>query len=130
MVDPPLTGALREHPSRSEAVSGRRRAVAFGPLTAMGVQAFAQRARRELQATGEKARKRTPKTRDSLTAQEAQIAELAREGHSNPEIGSQLFLSPRTVEWHMHRVFTQLGISSRRELRAVLRARTPDPQLA
>ena len=79
-------------------------------------EAFAERARRELLATGETARKRTAETRDELTAQEAQIARLARDGLSNPEIGARLFLSPRTVEWHLRKVFTKLGISSRREL--------------
>ena len=89
-------------------------------LDAIGMDAFAERAHRELLATGEKARKRTEDTRDELTAQEAQIAQLAREGHSNPEIGAQLFLSPRTIEWHLHKVFTKLSISSRRELDAAL----------
>jgi DNA-binding NarL/FixJ family response regulator len=65
--------------------------------------------------------------RGDLTAQEAQIAELARQGQSNPEIGAQLFLSPRTVEWHLHKVFTKLDITSRKELDAALRKR---PQLA
>src|SRR5678815_600803 len=73
-------------------------------LAAIGMAAFAERARRELLATGERARKRTPDNRSELTAQEAQIAELAREGYSNPEIGAQLFLSPRTVEWHLRKV--------------------------
>jgi DNA-binding CsgD family transcriptional regulator len=86
----------------------------------MGVEAFAERAARELLATGEKARKRTADTRDQLTAQETQIAELARDGHSNPEIGAQLFISPRTVEYHLHKVFTKLEISSRNELQRVL----------
>jgi DNA-binding CsgD family transcriptional regulator len=85
-------------------------------LAAMGMEAFAERARRELQATGEKVRKRSAETRDELTPQEAQIARLARDGLSNPEIGARLFLSPRTVEWHMRKVFTKLGISSRRGL--------------
>jgi DNA-binding CsgD family transcriptional regulator len=90
---------------------------AFGT---MGADGYAERARNELVSTGEKVRKRTVETRDELTAQEAQIARLAAEGHTNPEIGAQLFLSPRTVEWHLRKVFTKLGISSRRELRAAL----------
>ena len=82
----------------------------------VGMEAFADRARRELLATGEKVRKRTVETRDDLTAQERQIARLARDGLSNPEIGARLFLSPRTVEWHLRNVFTKLGIRSRRQL--------------
>ena len=78
------------------------------------------RARRELVATGETVRKRSAEARDELTAQEAQIARLAAEGRTNPEIGAQLFLSPRTVEWHLHKVFTKLGINSRRELEQAL----------
>ena len=77
-------------------------------------------ARRELAAPGEKIRKREPETRDALTPQELHIAELAREGHSNPEIAALLFLSARTVEWHLRKVFAKLGISSRRELEAAL----------
>ena len=85
-------------------------------LVAIGMEAFAERARHELQATGENVRKRTVDTRDDLTAQERQIARLAREGLSNPEIGARLFLSPRTVEWHLRNVFAKLGIHSRRDL--------------
>ena len=85
-------------------------------FTAIGMEAFADRARVELSATGETVRKRTAETRDELTAQERQIAQLARDGLSNPEIGARLFLSPRTVEWHLHKVFGKLGIRSRREL--------------
>ncbi|MBV8713374.1 MAG: helix-turn-helix transcriptional regulator [Solirubrobacterales bacterium] len=85
-------------------------------LSDMGMEAFAERARKELLATGEKARKRTVQTRDDLTAQERQIAEFARDGLSNPEIGARLFLSPRTVEWHLRKVFGKLGIRSRHEL--------------
>ena len=86
------------------------------------MDAFAERARRELEATGATVRKRRPETRDELTAQEAQIAQLARDGHSNPQIASQLFLSSRTVEWHLRKVFAKLGIKSRRELESALRA--------
>jgi DNA-binding CsgD family transcriptional regulator len=89
-------------------------------LTAMRIEGFAERARRELIATGQTLRKRTVDTVDELTAQEAQIARLAREGHTNPEIGAQLFISARTVEWHLRKVFTKLGISSRRELHVAL----------
>jgi DNA-binding NarL/FixJ family response regulator len=89
-------------------------------LTALGMQAFAERARRELRATGEKVRKRTVETVSLLTAQEASIARLACNGWTNPEIGAQFFLSARTVEWHLRKVFMKLGISSRRDLRRVL----------
>jgi DNA-binding CsgD family transcriptional regulator len=86
----------------------------------MGVEAFAARAERELLATGEHVRKRVVETREDLTAQEAQIARLARDGVSNAEIGERLFISRRTVEYHLSKVFTKLGISSRHELSAVL----------
>jgi DNA-binding CsgD family transcriptional regulator len=89
-------------------------------LTAMGVEAFAQRAERELLATGETARERTVETGGKLTAQEAQIARLARDGLSNPEIGAQLFISPRTVQYHLHKVFAKLDIRSRTELERAL----------
>src|SRR3954470_18067488 len=94
-------------------------------FTARGAEAFAERARGELMATGETVRKRTVETRDELTAQEAQIARLARDGRTNPEIGAQLFISPRTVEWHLRHVFTKLGIRSRRELHDALPGTTP-----
>jgi DNA-binding CsgD family transcriptional regulator len=86
----------------------------------IGMEAFADRSRRELIATGEKVRKRRPETRGELTPQEQQIAMLARDGFSNGEIGAHLFISVRTVEWHMGKVFLKLGISSRRELRVAL----------
>ncbi len=86
----------------------------------MGAAAFAERARRELSATGETVRKRTVETLDELTTQEAQVARLAAQGRTNPEIAALLFISPRTVEYHLHKVFPKLGISSRRELRRAL----------
>ena len=94
---------------------------AHGMLEAMGAEAFAERARRELRATGETARKRTAVAMDEeLTAQEAQIARLARDGLSNPEIGARLFISARTVQYHLGKVFTKLEISSRSQLHRVL----------
>jgi ATP/maltotriose-dependent transcriptional regulator MalT len=89
---------------------------ALDEFRSIGMQAFAERARAELVATGEKVPRRAVETRDELTAQERQIAELARDGLSNPEIGERMFLSPRTVEWHLRKVFGKLGIHSRREL--------------
>jgi DNA-binding CsgD family transcriptional regulator len=89
-------------------------------LVEIGMEAFAERARRELQATGKHVRARAPEARDELTAQERQIAEMARDGLSNPDIGARLFLSPRTVEWHLRHVFGKLGIRSRRELATAL----------
>jgi DNA-binding CsgD family transcriptional regulator len=86
-------------------------------LTAMGMDGFAERARRELLATGETVRKRTVETLADLTAQEGQIAKLAKDGHTNQEIAAKLFISPRTVEWHLTNVFTKLGITSRKDLR-------------
>ena len=85
-----------------------------------GAEAFADRARRGLQATGETVRRDASPTHDVLTAQEAQIARLAADGQTNPEIGAQLFISPRTVEYHLRKVFTKLGIGSRKELRGAL----------
>jgi ATP/maltotriose-dependent transcriptional regulator MalT len=89
-------------------------------FASMDAEGFAERSRRELVATGEKPRKRTVETRDDLTAQERQISRLARDGLSNPEIGAQLFLSPRTVEWHLRNVYMKLGIRSRRDLAKAL----------
>jgi DNA-binding CsgD family transcriptional regulator len=96
----------------------------FGQIGAAG---FAERAARELSATGETVRKLTVETRDVLTPQEAQIARMASERQTNPEIGAKLFISPRTVEYHLKKVFTKLDISSRKELTGAL-AGMPDPR--
>jgi DNA-binding CsgD family transcriptional regulator len=96
-------------------------------LETMGMEAFADRARRELQATGETARKRTVRTAEQkLTAQEAQIAGMARDGLSNPDIAARLFISVRTVQYHLHKVFTKLGIESRGQLGRALPERSAD----
>jgi DNA-binding CsgD family transcriptional regulator len=112
----------------------RRRLDARGHLrtahelfAAMGAGAFADRAARELQATGETARKRSVETAGELTAQEFQVARLAREGLSNPEIGARLFISPRTVQYHLRKVFGKLDISSRSQLEAALPAEPAEP---
>jgi DNA-binding CsgD family transcriptional regulator len=109
---------LRREGRRLDARSQLR--AAHEMFVAIGMDAFAERARRELSATGEKVRKRSVETRDELTPQEEQIARLARDGLSNPEIGAMLFLSPRTVEWHLRKVFFKLEIGSRRELPTAL----------
>ena len=88
-----------------------------------GMSGFGERALRELRATGETIRKRQEETRNDLTPQEEHIARLALEGRTNPEIGAQLYISARTVEWHLRKVFTKLGITSRRDLRKALPAR-------
>jgi DNA-binding NarL/FixJ family response regulator len=93
---------------------------ALNVFRGVGLSGFADRARRELLATGQTVRKRTDDTRLDLTAREAHIAQAAAAGFTNPEIGEKLFLSPRTVEWHLRKIFTKLGISSRRELNAIL----------
>jgi DNA-binding CsgD family transcriptional regulator len=93
---------------------------AYEMFAAIGMQAFAERGRRELQATGETVRTRAATTHGELTPQEAQIARLARSGFSNPQIAAQLFLSPRTVQYHLAKVFTKLEISSRRQLERAL----------
>ena len=124
---------LRPHLARAHLLygewlrrEGRRRdaraqlRTAHEAFVAIGMEAFAERAHRELVATGENVRKRSNDTRDQLTPQEEQIARLARDGLSNPEIGAQLFLSPRTVEWHLRKVFTKLGIRSRRQLQVAM----------
>jgi DNA-binding CsgD family transcriptional regulator len=99
--------------------------IAYEMLSAMGIEGFAERAHRELLATGATVRKRNVETHVDLTAQEAQIARLARDGLSNPEIGAQLFISARTVEWHLRKVFAKLGVSSRKQLRDALPERRP-----
>ena len=105
----------------SRRVDARRELLrAFEMFTGMGMDAFAERARRELAATGEKVRRQTPERLHDLTNQETQIARMARSGLSNPEIAAQLFLSARTVEWHLGKVFTKLDISSRRQLERAL----------
>ena len=109
---------LRRHGRPSDARPPLR--TAHELFAAMGAEAFAARARRELVASGGRARLRSPAARDQLTAREAQIALLARDGCSNPEIGARLFISPRTVEYHLHKVFAKLAIGSRGELRVAL----------
>jgi DNA-binding CsgD family transcriptional regulator len=89
-------------------------------FTDMGADAFADRARRELVAAGVTVRKRVFGAREDFTSQEAQVARLAAEGRTNPEIGAELFLSPRTVEWHLGKVFAKLGIESRKEISVAL----------
>jgi DNA-binding CsgD family transcriptional regulator len=105
---------LRRENRRAEAREQLR--AAHETFSAIGAGAFAERARRELLATGQTARRRTDDTRDILTPQEAQIARLAQDGLSNPEIGSQLFISPRTVQYHLRKVFRKLEITSRNQL--------------
>jgi ATP/maltotriose-dependent transcriptional regulator MalT len=122
---------LRRERRRGEAREQLRTACRM--LDAMGMEAFAERARRELLATGETIQRTIPATRtrtagtwETLTVQEAQVARLARDGLSNPEIGARLFISARTVQYHLSKVFTKLGISSRGQLHRVL-PRDPDP---
>jgi DNA-binding CsgD family transcriptional regulator len=104
----------RRHDARDELRA------AHDMFASMGAEAFAARAERELLATGEAPRERKTEKRDKLTLQETQIAQLARDGLSNAEIGAQLFISPRTVEYHLHKVFTKLGITGRHDLAPVL----------
>jgi DNA-binding CsgD family transcriptional regulator len=109
---------LRRERRRADARAQLR--IAHDMLDTMGIEAFAERARRELLATGETARKRTGETSGQLTAQEAQIARLARDGLSNPEIGTRLFISPRTVKYHLRKVYIKLDVTSRNQLDRVL----------
>jgi DNA-binding CsgD family transcriptional regulator len=109
---------LRRENRRADAREVLR--AAHESLSQMGAEAFAERARRELLATGEVAPRITAETRDALTPQEIQVARMARDGHTNPEIGAQLFISPRTVEYHLHKVFRKLEVTNRRELRSAL----------
>ena len=111
---------LRRENRRQDARQHLR--TAYEMLSAFGAAAFAERARRELVATGETVHKRSPGARDLLTAQELQVARLAAARLTNPEIGSHLYISPRTVEYHLHKVFGKLNIGSRRELLGALRS--------
>jgi len=109
---------LRRENRRTDARAQLR--AAYEMLDAIGMEAFAERARHELLASGETVRKPTAEPAGTLTAQEAHIARLAADGYTNPEIAAQLFLSARTVEWHLRKVFTKLGVSSRRQLQLAL----------
>jgi DNA-binding CsgD family transcriptional regulator len=109
---------LRRQQRRTDARHQLR--IAHQTFVTMGAEGFAERARRELLATGETARKRSVETAGGLTPQETQVAELAREALSNAEIGARLFISPRTVEYHLGKVFTKLGINSRIQLQQAL----------
>lgn len=128
------TGLARAHLLYGEWLRRQNRRVdareqlrtAHDMLTMIGMEAFAARARHELLATGETVRQRHGDTHDELTPQEAHIARLARDGRTNPEIGAQLYISARTVEWHLRKVFTKLGISSRKGLHDALPTRAPD----
>ena len=109
---------LRRVNRRSDAREPLR--TAHETFNRMGAHAFAERARRELLATGETVRKRAGRTREALTPQEVHVAVMARDGHTNPEIGARFFISPRTVEYHLHKVFRKLNIAGRRDLRDAL----------
>jgi DNA-binding NarL/FixJ family response regulator len=108
---------LRRENRRTDAREQLR--VAHEAFSDIGAEGFAERARHELEATGESARRRTDDARGVLTSQEAHIARLAGDGISNPEIGAQLFISPRTVQYHLHKVFLKLDITSRNQLSRV-----------
>jgi DNA-binding CsgD family transcriptional regulator len=109
---------LRRENRRTDAREQLR--IAHQMFTSMGADGFAERAAHELGATGERARKRTPDTATQLTSRETQIAQLAGDGLSNPEIAAQLFMSRRTVEYHLHKIFTKLAISTRNQLHLAL----------
>ena len=118
---------LRRQNRRRDARAELR--TAHGLFATMGIEAFAERTRRELLATGDTVRKRTVETVSELTAQEAHIARLAADGRTNVEIGARLFLSTRTVEWHLSKIYAKLGVGSRRELRQALASLAgADPQ--
>jgi ATP/maltotriose-dependent transcriptional regulator MalT len=118
---------LRRAGQRNQARTQLRTAHAM--LLAMGAAAFAERTRRELLVLGEKGVQRSVESTEGLTTQEFHIARLARDGLSNAEIGTRLFLSPRTVEWHLGKVFTKLGVSSRRQLREAVPDFAPSGQV-
>lgn len=115
---------LRRQGRRGQAREQLR--AAYDLLSRIGVDGFAERARKELLATGETVRRRSVSAIAELTGQEAQVAQLARDGRTNVEIAGRLFISPRTVEWHLGKVFTKLGISSRKELRAAFGSQAVD----
>jgi DNA-binding CsgD family transcriptional regulator len=115
---------LRRERRRTDARAQLRAAARI--FAELEMDGFGERARRELEATGETVRRRGPETLDRLTAQEVQIARMAVDGHTNPQIGAELFLSPRTVEWHLRNVFLKLGVRSRRQLGPALRAAAPE----
>ena len=117
---------LRCENRRSDAREQLR--TAHDMLAAMGAEAFAERAAHELLAAGETARQPAAEPVSALSAQEAHIARLAADGHTNREIAAQLFLSARTVEWHLRKIFTKLGIGSRRELSKALPAVAHGPR--
>jgi DNA-binding CsgD family transcriptional regulator len=119
---------LRREGRRAEAREQLR--TAHDTFAAIGMEAFAERTRRELIATGKTPRRRGVETVTTLTAQEALIARLARDGRTNPEIGAQLFLSARTIESHLRKIYAKLGIGSRRELHAALARPGQDDQPA